>query len=621
MISASRQLLLVSRALYRQLHSYMPIVLSVTPGRVLQGLLYGWFSKYHSHTVRSLVITHRIPPEFDLCSRGLISCLKECSQLHTLSLNIGDTAMSLTDLGSVVLSMKMLHRFSLICGLRNDVDVTTLRDIFAKGLQCQHWRLGLKMCNVDDDTLSLLLELAQQIPPQWVSVHLGLKHNHITNVGAHTLMRVLQNAPQLKRLHVDLSYNHTAPTQKLWVPNLVGVQNCTIKMDGDVFRLSPFHMESFWAKDLYALRLSTAFCCPIIAPKLHMGGGRLHSLDIDFEGCHFSDDSLLHLATCLRENLSPSLRRLSLVLLGCNIRQESLLHILVGGINHLGGLESLTLAFNASDIWSVDVDVALSQLPPFLSSLRSDLFSQPLFSEQGCCYLQMGYIPDFECTGLSTATHLHSLLLHVTACTIRQLVLPRQLKTFVLDAADGTWDTLIELPPAIRDVTLYLERAQVTHGFSLHGCAQLCRMKVQAQGIPPVQAMGLLRTLEQAPPEVNLKQLELSIPSESVNVLWSLVSVLMRFAATLFQVKVLLKVFQPNVDTRLLCSALERLPVLTDLGLTLLTKVSTKCVPVCSEHTFDSLQSLHRLSLDVQHLCLGWYGTYHLIHTIPIAND
>ena len=560
----------------------------------MQSFMYSWLIDRHSKKVESLAIVYRVPMAFEMCSRGMLGCLSMCQKLSSLSLKMGDSAIPVIHLGVVLQNMKHLQRLSLTFAFRNDLDVSSLKGIILAGMRCQHWKLGAQMCMVDDSIMELFLEFAGTRNPMWQSLHLSLKHNQITDRGIQYLCQTMARAPQLKHVKINLSHNHSSPSRTMALMNMAALETCTLKMDGDVFQFSPFQMSSVTPQFLSKLKLSSAFCNPIIAPKLTMGGGRLRHLDMDFEGCHFDGDSLTQLVTCLREQLSLSLLSLSLQVLGSNVRRVDILHLLSDGVSHMTGLEQLTLAMNASDVWNDQVDGMMARLPVTLHRLR----------------LEIGCVSEFRCFGLQNATSLQSLWIQLTGCQIHQIIFPKRLRTLTLDVSDGVVRTQVQPPPSIQYATLYLDHCNVKRGLALMGCTQLQHLKIQTQGLCTMQLFRILRMLSLCPENMRLKRLDLSIPSNNASLLALCISVVQRFAHTLTHLNLLLTMFQPNMETRMLCSAVSRLPHLLELGLTLSTHFGTSyCPAMCSEDAFQYLDQIARVTLNVQHLhigCLLW---------------
>ena len=236
----------LSRRMRTILHHVLPMKLVITPARVVHGHLLQWFMHHHASNVSSLHIVQQLPNAYQRCAQNLLECLKHCGNLTSLTMNACDHVINVHELGRMVQSLK-LSKLHLDMPMRNDLNPSSVKNIFLVGMRCSSLRLNMKMCDLTDDILLEFHRASLARPgcfigktpchqcPQWTHLHLGLKHNLITDVGTRWMWNTIHHATHLKRLHINLSYNRM---RSLITPPLHHVtQGFTIKVDGDVFEL------------------------------------------------------------------------------------------------------------------------------------------------------------------------------------------------------------------------------------------------------------------------------------------------------------------------------------------------------------------------------------------------
>ena len=328
----SPTLLLLSNGVHNTLRGRLGVSLMVTPGRVLHGQMLPWFVQHHVTQVGRLHIMYQIPEGFNMMSMGILNCLGQCRNLKRLSMEVSDHAMSVSVLGAVVGSLGNLNQLYLVFRMRNDLDKVSLQPLVMAGVQCEHMRLSMNMCDIGDDVIQMMADVVKRHPPKWESVRISLKHNFITNSGVLLLVDMLASCHSLRTLHLDLSYNRLSPSECVPILGNKNLRNCTLKLDGDVFQFSFLKFQHSLAVPLQRLRLSAAFCVPMFPTGFLFGQGGLRHLNLDLEGCHFWGPNFSMLVQSMGTSLRHSLETLRLVISSSNISCQDLIQLMCQGV-------------------------------------------------------------------------------------------------------------------------------------------------------------------------------------------------------------------------------------------------------------------------------------------------
>ena len=241
------------------------------------------------------------------------------------------------------------------------------------------------MSDVQDDILHELLQTAEKEAPKWRNLHLNFKHNLLTHRGVDSLLKVILLATELKRLYVNVSYNRMdrAP---VWFqpeglvfdmigsisfgPRLPPLEKCILKTDNDVFEFAMMRIDLPAWDTLQHLRLSLAFSNPVMCLHGWHTMHNLKTLDLDFEGCRFTNNTFQLLVQWLERSLSKCLQKFSLCLSESNLESGDIQRLFYHGIARLEHLEWFSLSLGGLEIWDATMDIVFHVLPRSLQPNR-----------------------------------------------------------------------------------------------------------------------------------------------------------------------------------------------------------------------------------------------------------